>query len=224
MTERRTASWRNFIFDFDGTLVDTSPLHAEAYRRVLAASYPRLLAGFDYEKLKGRTTREGFAALGVPAAELDRVTAEKQRLFREAVSDGRVVDLPGAALLLDTLAASHRQLFLVTSGSPRSVTAALASLGWTQLFAGIVFGDDVAQGKPAPDGYRLCLSRHRLSPAASVVVEDAQSGLDAARAAGLGSIAVHDPALRSATAHWFADLTALETWFTKSLLEVQAAS
>jgi len=51
-------------------------------------------------------------------------------------------------------------------------------------------------------------------------VEDAQNGLDAARAAGLEAVAVHDYALRFSAARWFRDLIALKTWFIRPLLEV----
>ncbi|HTJ62279.1 MAG TPA: HAD family phosphatase [Alphaproteobacteria bacterium] len=205
----------NFLFDFDGTLVDTTPLHAEAYRAVLAERRPDLLPGFDYQAVKGKTTRAGYASLGVAEAELDEFTADKQALFRAAVAAGRMPIMPGAVDLLRTLAGIGKVLFLVTSGSFGSVSAALRASALTDLFTGIITAEDVARGKPAPDPFLLCLERYELSTAESVVVEDALSGVQSGHAAGLRVIAVHDTSLKGEADLFFPDLIALRTWATQ---------
>jgi len=212
MTPAQAGTWHNYLFDFDGTLVDTSPLHAEAYRRVLQERRPDLVAGFDYHALKGKTTRAGYAALGVPEADLDAFTTAKQALFRAAVAAGRMYIMPGAIDLLNALAAQGDSLFLVTSGSLGSVSEALKAAALTGLFRGIVTADDVARGKPAPDPFLLCLERFDLDPKQSVVVEDALSGVQSAHAAGLPVIAVHDRALEDVAEMFFPDLEALRRW------------
>ena len=212
MNPAQAGTWRNFLFDFDGTLVDTSPLHAEAYRRVLEERRPDLAAGFDYHALKGKTTRAGYAALGVAEADLDSFTAAKQRLFRASVTAGRMYVMPGAVDLLNALAARGCALFLVTSGSLGSVSEALKAASLTDLFQGIVTADDVKRGKPAPDPFLLCLERFGLDAAQSVVVEDALSGVQSAHAAGLPAIAVHDRSLESEAEMFFPDLNALRAW------------
>jgi HAD superfamily hydrolase (TIGR01509 family) len=212
MNPAQAGPWRNYLFDFDGTLVDTSPLHAEAYRRVLEERRPDLVAGFDYRALKGKTTRAGYAALGIAEADLDAFTACKQTLFRAAVAAGRMYIMPGAAELLNTLKARGIGLYLVTSGSLGSVSEALKAASLTDLFQGIVTADDVTRGKPAPDPFLLCLERFGLDPAESVVVEDALSGVRSAHAAGLKVIAVHDTALKTEADMFFPDLDALSRW------------
>ncbi len=212
MNPAQAGTWRNYLFDFDGTLVDTSPLHAEAYHRVLEDRRPDLAAGFDYPALKGKTTRAGYAALGVPEADLDGFTAAKQRLFREAVVAGRMYIMPGAVELLNMLAARGDGLFLVTSGSFGSVSEALKAALLTNLFRGIVTADDVTNGKPAPDPFLLCLERFGLDPKQSVVVEDALSGVQSGHAAGLPVIAVHDRSLDGEAEMFFPDLNALRAW------------
>lgn len=214
MSPAQAGTWRNYLFDFDGTLVDTSPLHAEAYRTVLEEHRPDLAAGFDYHTLKGKTTRAGYAALGVPEAELDAYTAAKQKLFRESVAAGRMYIIPGAVDLLNALAAQGDGLFLVTSGSFGSVSEALKAASLTDLFRGIVTADDVTRGKPAPDPFLLCLQRFGLDPAESVVVEDALSGVQSGHAAGLPVIAVHDASLNGEADMFFPDLNALRAWAT----------
>jgi HAD superfamily hydrolase (TIGR01509 family) len=205
----------NFLFDFDGTLVDTTPLHAEAYRAVLAERRPDLLSGFDYHALKGKTTRAGYASLGVAEADLDDFTAAKQALFRAAVAAGRMPIMPGAVDLLRTLAGIGKVLFLVTSGSFGSVSAALRASALTDLFTGIITAEDVARGKPAPDPFLLCLERFKLNTAESVVIEDALSGVQSGHAAGLPVIAVHDRSLDGEADMFFPDLIALRAWATQ---------
>ncbi len=204
--------WTNVLFDFDGTLVDSGPLHAAAYRAVLACHEPDLAASFDYSRVAGMTTAEGFLHLGVSADRVAELSAEKQAAFRHAVADGQLVPLPGARNLLAALTAASHRLFLVTSGSCTSVTAALSAAGLAPAFAGIVTADDVAAGKPAPDCYQLCLSRFGLSVDRSVVVEDAPVGVVAARGAGLFVLGVHNPAIADLADIFFPTLTALERW------------
>jgi HAD superfamily hydrolase (TIGR01509 family) len=204
----------NFLFDFDGTLVDTTPLHAEAYRKVLEERRPDLLGGFDYQAVKGKTTREGYASLGVPEADLDDCTAAKQGLFRAFVAAGRMPIMPGAVDLLRALAGIGKSLFLVTSGSLGSVTASLRAAALSDLFCGIVTAEDVARGKPAPDPYLLCLERFGLEKRTSVVIEDALSGVQSGHAAGLPVIAVHDRSLEGKADMFFPDLIALKAWAT----------
>ncbi len=212
MTAAPAGGWRSYLFDFDGTLVDTSPLHAEAYRQVLEERRPDLLRGFDYHALKGKTTRAGYAALGVAEADLDAFTTAKQTLFREAVAAGRMYVMPGAVDLLNALTAQGDGLFLVTSGSFGSVSEALRAASLTDLFRGIVTADDVTRGKPAPDPFLLCMERFGLDPAESVVVEDALSGVRSGHAAGLPVIAVHDQSLKTEADMFFPDLEALRRW------------
>ncbi len=216
MSPAQAGRWRNYLFDFDGTLVDSSPLHAEAYRKVLEKRRPDLVAGFDYHALKGKTTRAGYAALGVPEADLDAFTTAKQTIFREAVAAERMYIMPGATDLLNALAAQGDTLFLVTSGSLGSVSAALKAASLSDLFTGMVTADDVTRGKPAPDPFLLCLERFGLDPKQSVVVEDALSGVQSGHAAGLPVIAVHDTSLKGAAEMFFPDLDALRNWAAPS--------
>lgn len=220
MIADRPTAWRNVLFDFDGTLVDSSPLHAEAYRRALERHRSDLLDHFSYETLKAKTTRDGFKSLGIgDEMMLECLTAEKQRFFREAVAEGRLAPLPGVRELLTALSATGRRLFLVTSGSSASVSAALRACALATQFEGMVTADDVDRGKPSPDGFLLCLSRFGLAPAASVVVEDATSGVAAARTAGLAVIAVHDATLVGQADFYFRDLHSLREWFSISHLQ-----
>jgi HAD superfamily hydrolase (TIGR01509 family) len=184
-----------FLFDLDGTLVDSSHCHERAYRDALEAAPPELVRRFSYEACKGRRTRDALRALGVDDGLVDVLTEAKQHSYREQVEAGRVVLLPFAREVLRFLSDRGSRLFLVTGGSKRSTEAVLAGLGIASWFEQIVTADDVANGKPAPDCWLACMERAAIAPSSALAVEDALSGIQSARAAGLDSIAINNPEL-----------------------------
>lgn len=199
----------HLLFDFDGTLVDSAALHEAAFRTALATGRPDLIEKFDYEAIKGLTTEAAFASLGIAEkALIVSLTADKQQRYRVAVEQGKLTLLDGARELLDWARDSHLGLYLVTGASRRSVDMALTALGLT--FDGTITAADAEQGKPAPDGYLTCLARYRLVAKDCLVIEDARSGLEAGRAAGLLVAAVHNPAVRELADLWFPTLRDLQ--------------
>ncbi len=180
----------NYLFDLDGTLVDSSPAHEAAFRKAFEQHWP--LVGFEYESAKGKRTADVFAELGAPLELLDGLVAAKQTAYRELVRQGEVELMPGARDLLDALSSQGERLFLVTSGSRQSVAEVLEATGIRDYFEGIVTSDDVARAKPAPDIYLGCLERFHLDPQDCLVIEDAESGFAAARAAGLRAVELQE--------------------------------
>lgn len=191
---RKTA----FLFDLDGTLLDSSSLHEKIFREVLTDDAPQFLERFDYEALKGKSTTESFRGLGiVESGGLEALVSEKQRRYRAAVLAGELRLMPGAREILRLLQRRRKRLFVVTGGSRRSVDAALDATGVQTFFEGVITADDVACGKPAPDGFLLCLDRSGLPAVRAVGIEDSISGLEACRAAGLDAVLVNNPRLQA---------------------------
>ena len=206
------ASFRNLLFDFDGTLIDSWSLHDAAFRSVLQEEQPVLLRQFDYELFRGLSTADVFRRLGIVGeAEISRLSAEKQMHYRRLVNGGQLSPLPGALELLQASVGSGHRLFLVTSGSRVSVNAALTALEWLDIFEGVISADDVKQGKPSPEGFLLCLQRYGLVNTESIVFEDAEAGVVAARAANLSIAGVNNRGIESIVDRFFADLTILRT-------------
>lgn len=191
MMSNALAAKTHFLFDLDGTLIDSTPLHARAYVGVLARVAPALASSFDYERLAGKTTRLAFAEMGFPEPELDALVSEKQRAYLDALDAGELRLLPFAHELLSWLAAQGRAMYLVTSASRRSTTRVLETTGLGEHFADVVTGDDVTRGKPAPEGYLRIITTHALEPRRALVIEDAVAGLLSAAAAGLDAVTVH---------------------------------
>ncbi len=176
---------KHFLFDLDGTLVDSTPVHARAYKKVLALHSPERLASFEYEKLSGKTTRLAFTEMGFAGDAVDALVALKQQAYLDAVANGETMMFDGTRPLLVRLHEQGLSAYLVTSASKRSTERVLASMHIHQLFRHIVTGDDVARGKPAPDGYASVVTKFGLDPSEALVIEDAEAGVIAARDAGL---------------------------------------
>jgi HAD superfamily hydrolase (TIGR01509 family) len=209
---------RHFLLDFDGTLVDSTPLHSKAFRTVLEERAPSLVPTFDYDRVRGRTTRDVLAELGiVDAKTLADLTAAKQARYRAAVAAGELRPMAGARDLLAWLCNRGHALYLVTGGSRGSVEQALAVSGLTRFFSGLSTGDEVARGKGAPDLYLACLARFNLAAEDCLAVEDAASGVAACRGAGIAVAGVFDPAIRELADCWYPDLIALHSALVRSL-------
>ncbi|MEO8681434.1 MAG: HAD family phosphatase [Vicinamibacterales bacterium] len=183
---------RAVIFDIDGTIVDNMALHAEAFG-VFAERHglPPLTAA-DRAKLDGRRNSEIFPLLfnrEMTRHEWRQYEDEKEGLYRE-ISRGRLVPLPGLLALLDQLAADQIAVALATSAPEPNVAHTLRELDLVNRFPVIVRGDQVAQGKPAPDVFIEAGRRLAVPASQCLVFEDAPMGVVAAQAAGMRVVAL----------------------------------
>ncbi len=181
---------RPIVFDCDGVLVDSEDLAWSAWRRILAR-YDIELTAEDIALLTGRTDRDAHVHFSGRAdlpdhavfwAELSEVTFRLFDQYLEAFED--------AADTLDVLS-SRGAVMAVASSSPRErLDRSLASTGLSNFFEFTVGGDEVAEGKPAPDLFLAAATGLAVEPEACFAVEDAPAGVEAARAAGMTVVAV----------------------------------
>jgi len=165
------------LFDCDGVLVDSAASVERAWRRWAAER------GLDADAIvavaHGRRTEDTMRELGL-AGDL---AAEVQRLEGYEIADAPSVSAyPAAAALLPELAPGSWAV--VTSGTRALATSRLEAAG-LPLPAVLVTADDVAAGKPDPEGYLEAARRLGLTPAECLVLEDAPAGVQAALAAGM---------------------------------------
>jgi beta-phosphoglucomutase len=176
------------LFDLDGTLVDTMPLHFKCYAEVLAQRGLHLshecfmgaVGSPAAEAIPRFLTRAGRKSWD--ASEIREIHQCKKQLFHHLLECTAIPELP-AARLLGALA--DVKLGLVSSGNRAGVEAILSRMDWGQRFDVIVTGDDVARGKPHPDPYILAAKLLGVEPSACLVLEDTKDGLASARAAGM---------------------------------------
>jgi len=182
---------RLLIFDFDGTLADTTPLHTQAFTETLSP----LGIPVDYPKLAGRKTADAMvlcfsnAGMATPDAEtLNWLVAEKQRRARELIAE-LLEPLPGVDEFLQW-AKSRFEMALVTSGSRGTVELALKKLGYTDWFRPVLFAEDVQHAKPNPEGFLRVLEMTKVAAEDALVFEDSEAGFEAAENAGIEFIKI----------------------------------
>ena len=129
-----------------------------------------------------------FAARGMEGADIEGWVRRKQDLAETMLADAPR-PYPGVVDLVNSLRGETR-LGIVTATWRRNVKVVLDRLGLSDAFEVIVAKEDVAEVKPAPDGYTLALKRMELAASDAVAIEDSPPGVASARAAGLRAIAV----------------------------------
>jgi HAD superfamily hydrolase (TIGR01509 family) len=188
-----------FIFDLDGTLVDSMPLHYRAWDRVLREH--GLHAGMDerlFHSLSGAAPLEFTAAVGRQVGrELDGPALLEAKNAVFAALQPAVEVIPATVDLARRAAATHR-LAVASGGAREVVLGLLEAAGLRELFPVVVGGDEVARGKPAPDLFLEAARRLGVAPAECLVFEDAAPGLVAAEAAGMKWVRVFPPSPRGA--------------------------
>lgn len=180
------------IFDMDGVLVDSEPLHYRATNEVLAPLGARVDPDL-YARCTGMPDGAFFALLvehfGLQA-DPRPLAARRHDLALQAMAREALPPTPGALECLLELFGEGLRLGLASSSSRRQVDLVVARLGLARVLGAVVSVDDVARGKPAPDLFLEAARRLRTAPEACVVVEDAALGVRAARAAGMTPIAL----------------------------------
>ena len=175
------------LFDFDGVLVDSEPVHWRCWNQILAPFGAFLEWDRYCAHCIGVSDREMIATLCAqfdPPLPFDDVWAQypvKRDLFRGLMIEAGAVKADVVELIRE-LHSSHL-LAVVTSSGQREVEPILELSGISPYLGTAVYGGDVRRLKPAPDPYLLAIAR--LGVHRALVVEDSDAGLAAARAAGL---------------------------------------
>lgn len=180
------------LFDFDGVLLDSEPVHFACWRESLAPLGMKL-AWEDYARLcigiSERATIEVFASLQRPPAEAGVIWARyplKKELFARRMAEGPPF-VPGLDAFLASLAPAYK-LAVVSSSSRSEIEPLLDLAGLRHWFGALVTNEDVARHKPAPDAYLL--AARLLNVKSPLVVEDSDSGMESARRAGFEALRV----------------------------------
>ena len=174
------------LFDFDGVLVDSEPVHHLCWQELLTPYGIDLNWRLYSEHCIGIADRAMLAflcGLATPPVEFDTLHAEyprKKELFRNRMSAIGVAD--DVKALLRELRPRYK-LAVVSSSNIREISAVLDTAGLSPMFDTIVHGGDVPRHKPAPDPYLLAMDRLQVKTA--IAVEDSKAGIASARAAGL---------------------------------------
>ena len=190
-------SFGAYLFDCDGTIADSMPLHYIAWKKALA----EWNCTFDEQLF--------YTLGGTPVAEIVSLLNKKQGLSMpvESVSSRKenlymelLPQLKAVPEVVEQIDAQHGRIpFAVVSGSTReSVTASLDSLKLLDRFDTMVCAGDYKKSKPDPECFLLAASKLGVAPESCLVFEDTDMGIQAARAAGMASVKIPPPWERGA--------------------------
>ena len=178
---------RGLVFDCDGTIADTMPLHYEAWVAALAEHRVEFPEAMFYE-LAGVPTARIIEILNERhghAMHVQETADRKEELYQQLIP--RVVPIEPVVVLVKRYA-GRLPMAVATGGTQAIVRKTLGALGLIDLFQAIVAADDVKHGKPAPDIFLESARRLGVPPADCYAFEDAELGLRSARAAGMTAI------------------------------------
>ena len=192
---------RAVIFDFDGVIADTEPLHFEGLRRTLAdiqitlteEAYYADYLGFDDRGCILKALRVNRRAISTSLVE--DLMAKKATAYMASIKDHLVI-FPGVREFVEAAAAAYP--IAIASGALRpEIELVLEQIGIRQSFCHITSAEDVTQGKPHPEPFLHALTGlnrhhagHPISSTSCLVIEDSRPGIRAAKAAGMRVLAV----------------------------------
>jgi len=175
-------SFKAAIFDLDGVVVDTVPLHFKAWQKMFS-EYGKNFTFKDYkEKVDGIPRMDGARAVltDLSKEELEKAAAKKQDYYMELVNKGEIEVYHSTVDLIKSL--KKEAVKIAAASSSRNCRYILEKTGLIGLFDTVIGGGDFKNGKPNPEIFLLAASHLGVSPADSVVFEDAKLGVEAAKA------------------------------------------
>jgi len=179
------------IFDLDGVIIDTEPLHART-KRMAFEQYGVSVPEHMYAEFKGRSdedmVRYGLKHFGPPSLEWQQVLARKHELFTEHFRE--IETVPGALEFIASARRRFDKMALVTSAIRRNQEYAMSRFGLASFFDVIVTGEDITRTKPDPEPYLAAISRLGVAPESCLVLEDSINGVVSANAAGCAVVAI----------------------------------
>lgn len=208
------------LWDLDGTLVDSADSHFASWVDALGA-VGRSVTREQFRATFGQRNDRilaGWLGPDAPPELASRIADEKERAYRRFVRGGGLIALPGAAQWVASLHDLGWKQAIASSAPRENVDVVLDVLGWRRYFGAIVAAEDVRIGKPDPEVFLTAAARLGVVPARCIVVEDAPSGIEAARRGGMRAIGVGDLVRDAQADVAVASLTELTptTWQTLS--------
>jgi beta-phosphoglucomutase len=186
------------VFDFDGVLADSEPLHLRAYQQVLSRFGIAFSRDEYYAHYLGYDDEGVFTQLGerhgirLDSAAVEALIDEKTRVFDtsiEAAMQSGDILYPGAATCVELMATRY-PLGIASGALRHEIEAILRGARLNHYFRFIVASGDTPEGKPAPDPYRRAAELHDIDPAQCIAIEDSRWGIESAKSAGLACVGI----------------------------------
>ncbi|WP_226780715.1 HAD family hydrolase [Oceaniglobus trochenteri] len=175
------------LFDLDGTMVHSDPVHAAVFVDLMADYGQTIDASYYVSHLHGRLNVDIFAQL-LPDEDPHAMADHKEAMYRERLDEVKII--PGLPAFLDKARARGVKLGVVTNAPRLNAIAVLKAVGLADAFDTVVIGDECARGKPDPLPYLTGLANLGAEAAHAFALEDSPSGISAAKGAGLYTFGV----------------------------------
>ncbi|MEL6205015.1 MAG: HAD family phosphatase [Pseudomonadota bacterium] len=216
---------RALLFDMDGTVIDSDPIHARVFVDFLGARGLEIDEADYVRRFHGRRNEEIFAEL-LPDQDPHALDAAKEAAFRDVLAVTDIAPTPGLLPLINGARARGIATALVTNACRANAEAVLAKFDIAPLFDTVSLAEDVARGKPDPAVYREALIRLGQPADAALAFEDSPAGIASARGAGLEVVGIAstlsvDELVAQGASHAVTDFTdtALARWLEGSDLQ-----
>ncbi|MDD4939766.1 MAG: beta-phosphoglucomutase family hydrolase [Candidatus Omnitrophica bacterium] len=184
------------IFDLDGVIVDTVPLHFKAWKKMFA-EYGKRFTFHDYkQKVDGIPRLDGAQAIlkGIPPGEVKKGARRKQRYYLDLLNKEGVKAYASSLRLIKELRRNNIKAAVISSS--RNCRTILKKINLLKDLDAVVGGKEITRGKPDPQIFLKALRKLHVRPSESVVFEDAVLGIEAARRGHIFTIGIdrhHDP-------------------------------
>jgi beta-phosphoglucomutase len=205
------------LFDLDGTIVNTDPIHYQAWREMLLDHNIEIDETFYKSRISGKINPEIIKDI-LPHLSLtdgEKFADQKEALFRERAA--KLQPLDGFAELIKWTEKHNLKRALVTNAPRLNAEFMLEVLAIKEVFHTIVLADDCVAGKPDPEPYNVALNQLGITPEQAIALEDSPAGIRAAVAANIPTIGIastHDPQVLKdmGTVMAIPDFTDLRLW------------
>lgn len=212
-------------FDMDGVIIDSEPMHIAVEAQILESMGIEPTDELMHSYI-GVSSKRMWAELKEifmlePSVEFLFTHSRQQKIEKILGSD--IEPIEGIPSLLNYLKSSGIRIGLASSSNEKFIRGVLSKFGIIDYFETIVCGDDVKNGKPAPDIFLLAASRMKIAPDKCVVIEDSTHGMTAAKAAGMVCIGYKSPTALSQSYH-IADYVVESIHAAKGIIKALAFS
>lgn len=186
---------RAFLFDFDGVVADSEPLHMETFRETLAPLGIRVDEKRWYKEFAGRGSPYIMEVLLGEAGitdgkEVKGYVDKRRKLFEMRVREGMLTERAGLGRFLEDAEKGGVGIAVVSGGHRENVVSALKMLGMDGRFGLILCREDYVKGKPDPECYLKAAAMLGAKPGECVAFEDSESGCMSAKNAGMKIVLV----------------------------------
>jgi HAD superfamily hydrolase (TIGR01509 family) len=195
------SSHQAVLWDMDGTIVDSSSYHKQAWRDTFhrqGIEFTEDAYQFTLGRRNDEIIRRYFDP-GLSPKEVDTIAAQKEEFFRKCIK-GNIRPFPFVIEMIKSLADAECRLAVVSSATLENIRFITEELGISTFFDLFITGKDVTAGKPSPLGYLKASDRLGVPARDCIVIEDAAAGVSAAKRGGMYCIAVTNTCPKEALA------------------------